>query len=211
MKHLPAVLALSFLTACSQQSDPATGLAAAAGPSGAAGSSASEPAAAGQTGDSAAPAATPAGTALEAAAGAADAGLKAAGGAAAGAAGALGGLASNLTGGGSANLGALGDLDLGALEGLAPEALATKGREAVQAIAAQLGSIQDLPGAEAVVKAVEPWLEKLGALEDSLGGVLPESATLAGAIDALKARFDPTGEVMQTLEPLLAKLQALIG
>jgi len=123
----------------------------------------------------------------------------------------LGGLASGLTGQAGSALEAVKGFELPSFDGLNPEQLMTKGGDAVKSIAAQLGSVNDLPGAEAVKKAIEPWLEKLGGLKESLGGVLPEGATLQGAIDAVKARLDPNGEVMKTLEPLLAKLQGLIG
>jgi hypothetical protein len=128
-----------------------------------------------------------------------------------GAGSALGGLASNLGGQAGSALDALKGIELPSLDGLSGEQLMTKGGEAVKAIAAQLGSVNDLPGAEAVTKAIEPWLERLGSLKESLGGVLPEGATLQGAIDAVKARLDPNGEVMKVLEPVLAKLQGLLG
>jgi hypothetical protein len=188
MKKFALLLALSALVGCSDGTSTVDG----AAPTGANGTQAEAVTpSAGAPAD--ASASTPAGESLT------------------GAGSALGGLASGLTGQAGSALDALKGIELPSLDGLTPEQMKTKGGDAVKSIAAQLGSVNDLPGAEAVKKAIEPWLEKLGGLKETLGGVLPEGATLQGAIDAVKARLDPNGEVMKTLEPLLAKLQGLIG
>jgi hypothetical protein len=188
MKNIALVLALSALVGCSDGTSTVEGSA----PAGTSGTNAETPK-------------TPATEAKQ------DAAKDSAAGALGGASSALGGLASNLGGQAGSALDALKGMELPSLDGLSAEQLMTKGGDAVKAIAAQLGSVNDVPGAEAVTKAIEPWLEKLGSLKESLGGVLPEGATLQGAIDAVKARLDPNGEVMKMLEPVLAKLQGLIG
>lgn len=193
MKNIALVLALSALVGCSDGTSTVDG----AAPAGTSGTNAEAPKT--PATESSATEAQPA------------AAKDTAAGALGGASSALGGLASNLGGQAGSALDALKGLELPNLDGLSGEQLMTKGGEAVKAIAAQLGSVNDLPGAEAVTKAIEPWLEKLGSLKESLGGVLPEGATLQGAIDAVKARLDPNGEVMKVLEPVLAKLQGLIG
>jgi hypothetical protein len=188
MKNIALVLALSALVGCSDGTSTVDG----AAPAGTNGTQAAAPSS--PTNESQPEAAK-----------------DSAAGALGGAGSALGGLASNLSGQAGSALDALKGIELPSLDGLSAEQLMTKGGDAVKAIAAQLGSVDDLPGAEAVTKAIEPWLEKLAGLKESLGGVLPEGATLQGAIDAVKARLDPNGEVMKALEPVLAKLQGLIG
>jgi hypothetical protein len=84
------------------------------------------------------------------------------------------------------------------------------GKTAMAWIAAQLEAVKDLPSAQKVAGAVTPLLEKLEGVKTALGDKLPDVAEVKSAISSLKAKFQDS-EVMQALEPMLAKLESLIG
>jgi hypothetical protein len=84
------------------------------------------------------------------------------------------------------------------------------GKDAMAAVATQLGNIKDLASAQSVSSNVTPLIEKLEGLKKALGGMLPDTATVKSAISSLTTKFQ-NSEIMDAIKPMLTKLQNLVG
>jgi hypothetical protein len=84
------------------------------------------------------------------------------------------------------------------------------GKDAMAAVATQLGNIKDLASAQSVSSTVTPLIEKLEGLKKALGGTLPDTATVKSAISSLTTKFQ-NSEIMDAIKPMLTKLQNLVG
>lgn len=105
----------------------------------------------------------------------------------------------------------LKNIDLSDVTKLDPAKLQGLGKDAMSAIAKQLGSISDLASAKNVAGVIEPMLEKLGSLKTALGGKLPSMEEVSSAISSLTTKFTGKADIMGAIQPVLDKLKALIG
>lgn len=108
-------------------------------------------------------------------------------------------------------LGKLKDLDVSKLSTMTPEQVQELGKTAMTAVATQLDQVKDKATAENAKQALDPLLEKLGALKGALAGKLPEVSQVQTALQSLQARLGMNGDVMSLLQPVLAQIQGLIG
>ncbi|MBK9383717.1 MAG: hypothetical protein IPN34_02670 [Planctomycetes bacterium] len=108
-------------------------------------------------------------------------------------------------------LGKMKDLDVSQLSSMSPEKMQELGKSAMGAIATQLDQVKDMASAEKAKGAIDPILEKLGALKGALAGQLPDVSKITEAIQGLQTRLGSNLDVMNALQPLLGKLQGLIG
>jgi hypothetical protein len=108
-------------------------------------------------------------------------------------------------------MGKLKDLDVSKLSTMTPEQVQELGKSAMTAVATQLDQVKDKATAENAKQALDPILEKLGALKGALAGKLPDAAQVRSAIQSLQARLGMNGDVMSVLQPVLAQIQGLIG
>lgn len=105
----------------------------------------------------------------------------------------------------------LKNLDLSDITKLDPAKLQDVGKNAMSAIASQLGSISDLASAKNVAGMLEPMMEKLGGLKSALGGKLPSMESVTSAITSLTSKFAGKADIMGVLQPILDKLKGLVG
>ena len=112
---------------------------------------------------------------------------------------------------GSGLMDSLKELDVSKLGDLAPEKLTEMASGAVSSIGEQLGSIKDLADVESMKESLMPMLDKLGSLKDALGDKMPSMESLTSAVTGLKEKFAGDASILEALQPLLDKLQGLVG
>ncbi|MBL8896851.1 MAG: hypothetical protein JNM84_04455 [Planctomycetes bacterium] len=108
-------------------------------------------------------------------------------------------------------LGKVKDLDVSQLSSMSPEKMQELGKSAMAAVATQLDQVKDLASAEKAKGTIDPLLEKLAALKGALAGQIPDASKITEAIQGLQTRLGSNLDVMNALQPLLGKLQGLIG
>ena len=112
---------------------------------------------------------------------------------------------------GSGLMDSLKELDVSKLGDLAPEKLTEMASGAVSSIGEQLGSIKDLADVESMKESLMPMLDKLGSLKDALGDKMPSMESLTSAVTGLKEKFAGDASILEALQPVLDKLQGLVG
>lgn len=94
---------------------------------------------------------------------------------------------------------------------MTPDALKDAGGDLMSAIGKQLSSIKDKADVDALKSNLEPIVDKLTAVKDKLGAKLPNSDELKGIVDDVKSKFANDGAVMESLQPMLEKVQSLFN
>jgi hypothetical protein len=105
----------------------------------------------------------------------------------------------------------LKDLDVSKLSTMSPEQVQELGKTAMTEVATQLDRVKDKATAENAKQALDPILEKMGALKGALAGKLPDASQVQAAIQSLQARLGMNGDVMSVLQPVLSQIKGLIG
>jgi hypothetical protein len=108
-------------------------------------------------------------------------------------------------------LGKVKDLDVSQISSMSPEKMQELTKSAMAAVATQLDQVKDLASAEKAKGAIDPILEKLAALKGAFAGQLPDASKITQAIQDLQTRLGSNLDVMNALQPLIGKLQGLIG
>lgn len=96
------------------------------------------------------------------------------------------------------------------LSKLAPEALVANAKSTLDDLAKQLGAVKDGQGAKDLVAKFQPVVDQLVGLKDKLAGHI-DTAALEQAIADFSTKFQAQEDVKKIVEPLLAKLNALVG
>ena len=102
----------------------------------------------------------------------------------------------------------LQDLDL---DSLGVDGMKDKVGELTASLGDKLKGIQDEAGALDASKALGPVVDQLSKLKGALGDKMPAMDELGATISSLKEKFSGDAGVMAALQPLLDKLQSLLG
>lgn len=115
--------------------------------------------------------------------------------------------ASDVVASGKDALGKIEDLDVSKLS---VDGMKAKVGELTAALSKSFETIKDEASAIDVEKSVEPMIDSLRTLKDSLGAQMPSMDSLKATVDQLKMKFAGNESVMKVLQPLLDKLQQLL-
>ena len=116
--------------------------------------------------------------------------------------------ASDILDSGKEALSNLEDLDLSKLS---VDDMKEKVGELTSSLGSKLEGIKDEAGAIDVAKSLGPVVDQLNNLKGVLGDNMPTMDQLGGIVDSLKSKFSGDEGIMKALQPLLEKLQSLLG
>lgn len=123
----------------------------------------------------------------------------------------VGDLADSAMEAGSGMLDSIKDLDVSDLGSMSADKVKEMFSGASGSIAETLGGISDVASAEKAKDMIAPMLDKLGSMKDMLGDNMPSMDSLKGAISGLTEKFSGDNSIMSVLQPILDKLQSLVG